>query len=77
MEEVIDDYLNSTNYDSDTDMYDIVDTIYENYSEKDEYYENIHSNIEDLVNRLIDENSNNIYQISHDDKGNIVNDINL
>ena len=33
MEEVINEHLNSTDYDSETDMYEIAETIYENYSE--------------------------------------------
>jgi hypothetical protein len=77
LENVINEYLNSTEYDSETQMSDIVDIIYENYSEKDNYYFNIHTYIDQEINRIIEDKLNKHVNLEYNDKGNTVNNLKI
>ena len=58
-------------------MSDIVDIIYENYSEKDNYYFNIHTYIDQEINRIIEDKLNKHVNLEYNDKGNTVNNLKI
>lgn len=77
LEKIINDYLNDTEYDSDADISDIVDSIYNTYCDEDEYYYNIESFIEEEVTRMINSNVINAVKLDHNDLGKKINNIKI
>lgn len=77
LERIINDHFNNSEYDSETDMSDIIEEIYEKYSEEDEYYDNIHSHIEEEISRLINSNVKYALNLDHNDKGKVINNVKL
>ena len=72
LEKIIDEYINSSDYDSSEDIEDMVEVIHENYSDQDTYYSNIHNYIENEINRIKENVLIEPINLEYNDIGNTV-----